>query len=103
MTDEELLAGLAACRIAHHIPGRLRVKLGATSSQAMPGLAEAAALLVRLRAIQGVKAVTVNKLARSSTVEYDPAILAPEGWEDVMQGRQTGAAEELLARFGKTR
>ena len=99
MTDEELLLALQACRIAHHIPGRLRVKLGATASGGLPGRAEASALLERLRGVEGVRAVSVNALARSCTVDSQPAVLPPAGWEDLLAGRRSEGAERLLAGF----
>ena len=51
----ELDAALRACRIAHHIPGRLRVKLGGDAG-GLPAKAEALALLDRLRSLEGVAA-----------------------------------------------
>ena len=89
---------LRACRIAHHVPGRFRVKL-AGDLEGRPGEAEAVALLDRLRALPGVGALTLNTLARSCTVAYARAVIPPPAWDDLLSGRDTGAAAALLARF----
>lgn len=101
MKAGELDAALRACRVAHHIPGRLRVKLGGDTGR-LPGKAEALALLDRLRSLEGVAAVQVNALARSCTVEYAPGVILPEAWDDLLSGRDTAAAGALLERFQRT-
>lgn len=99
MNEDELLAALKSCRIAHHIPGRLRVKLGTHASRALPGKAEAMWLLDRLRRLDGVKAVSLNALARSCTVEYLPSLISPAAWEDLLAGNESQSASALLERF----
>lgn len=102
MTEADLLAALKSCRIVHHIPGRLRVKLGVIAGGTMPSLAEGEALLERLRGIEGVTSVAVNRLARSCTVEYAPARISPAAWHDLLAGTGSDAANALLAQFGRT-
>lgn len=101
MTEEELLVALQACRVAHHIPGRLRVKLGVNVPGGLPGRDEATALLDRLRRVDGVNAVSVNVLARSCTVEYQAAVLPPADWDDLLTGRRSEGAARLFARFAR--
>lgn len=84
-------AALAA--IAHHIPGRIRIRLDI-------GVAEVARLREfdpeRLRGalagIRGVRDVRVNVLARSCTVEYDTSVIPGAAWEDLLASRDTPAA-----------
>ena len=81
---------------AHHVPGRIRLKL----------VDEAAAAAVlsgarfpspqRLRAIPGVRDVRLNLLARSCVVDYDPAVVPPAAWTDLLAGSRTAASLPLL-------
>jgi len=83
--------------IAHHIPGRIRLKL----------VDEAAAAAVlgggrfptpeRLRAVAGVRAVKLNLLARSCLIDYDPVAIPPVAWVDLLSGRHTAASGPLVA------
>ncbi len=83
--------------IAHHIPGRVRLKL----------VDEAAAAVVltggrfpspeRLRAVAGIRAVKLNLLARSCVVDYDPAVVPPPAWVDLLAGQRSAASDPLVA------
>lgn len=71
--------------IAHHVPGRIRLKLspGAALPKGLalpPGEALRAAFLN----IPGVNGLRLNLLARSCTIEYDPQRIAPDAWEDLL-------------------
>lgn len=97
MTDPHPLRRFATLlRIAHHIPGRVRLKLG-TAADA--DLAEAVQLAKRFgRSITdapGIRSVSVNLLARSCTVEYDPARIPPAAWEDLVRGAPSPVADLL--------
>ena len=98
MTTTDLLQRVAASlRIAHHIPGRVRLKLAAEPG---PELAAAAGDVTALnRALSGspaIRSVSLNPLARSCTIEYDPALIPPSAWPDLLAGRSTSGAEALL-------
>lgn len=82
--------------IAHHIPGRIRLKL----------VDEAAASVLaggrfptpeRLRAVDGIRTVKLNLLARSCVVDYDPAVVSPPAWADLLAGRRSAASAPLVA------
>lgn len=98
MTLTDPFALLQSCAIAHHIPGRLRVKLTCDGS-ALPPNVDAQALLERLRATPGIRKVSVNLMARSCTVHYDAGEIAPEAWGDLIAGWMSDAALALKARF----
>ncbi|MFC5300763.1 heavy-metal-associated domain-containing protein [Azospira restricta] len=84
-----------ALAIAHHIPGRIRLKLhgGATEIGELPPLDE---IRRELEATRGVSAVRVNLLARSCTVEYDAQIIPPTAWNDLLAGTASPAADALV-------
>ncbi|PWC44239.1 hypothetical protein [Azospirillum sp. TSO22-1] len=98
MTTTDLVRRLAASlRIAHHIPGRVRLKLAAEPGPELAAAAgDAAALDRALRGVAGVRSVALNPLARSCTVEYDPTLIPPSAWTDLLAGRTSAGAEALL-------
>lgn len=86
-------------RIAHHIPGRIRLKLKADG---LSDLSLGAALLQQLEwglgvlgQIPGIRSVRLNGLARCCVLEYDPALIPQAAWEDLLADRDTMAANLL--------
>ena len=93
-----IVAGAGDCpaarniEIAHHLPGRLRLR-----SPSLKGDVRAGEKAQRhLAQIEGVTSVTVNSGAGSLLLQYDPAALAPERVIDVLaaHGYALAAAEE---------
>lgn len=84
-------AGLA--RIAHHIPGRVRLKLEGTTED---GATDVRRFIDAATRAVGIRSVNVNPLARSCVVEYDPALIAPDAWQDMVDGTRSPHAERLL-------
>ncbi len=95
-TDLLLRAG-EVLAIAHHIPGRIRLKLTDETAAAAVLAGGRFPSPERLRAIAGVRAVKVNLLARSCVVDYDPVVVPPMAWVDLLAGRRTSASDPLLA------
>ncbi len=85
----------AAIGIAHHVRGRIRLRLE-TEIEELP---KAAADLKHFQALfegsPGVRSIRVNPLARSCTVEYDPAVIPGAAWNDFLAGTQSTAAVAL--------
>jgi len=84
-------------QIAHHIPGRIRLKLVELNLDA-----EGRALLGQARQFQqvleqnaGVKSIRLNLLAGSCVVEYDKAVIPPAAWTDIISGTASPAAAML--------
>ncbi|MBI5441199.1 MAG: cation transporter [Deltaproteobacteria bacterium] len=76
----ETVLGLAPhVEIAHHIPGRIRLRIrgGAAELAGRVDVERAASFL------PGVRSIRLNLLARSIVIEYDPARIAPDLWEQV--------------------
>ncbi|MBB3103158.1 heavy-metal-associated domain-containing protein [Azomonas macrocytogenes] len=95
--------GLAALRIAHHVPGRIRLKL--RTSAGLDGLPQASlmswvSLLTRvLEHTAGVRSVHLNLLARSCVLEYDPAVIPQQAWTELLAGVDSAAAGVLQAHL----
>lgn len=83
-------------RIAHHIPGRVRLKLAAEAGADLgAAVTEVKAFIGAVTSIPGIRAVSLNPLARSCVVEYDPARIPPAAWADLIGGTPSAAAQAL--------
>lgn len=103
---------LAQLSVAHHIPGRLRLKAEMAGLQTIlttadqsekdsppisgAGIDAVVSFLDQLRMAPGVRAIRVNNLARSCTIGYDTAVIPPEAWNDLLAGQKTPEASALL-------
>lgn len=95
--------GLSALTVAHHVPGRIRLKLHAayaaehvTEAQLLPF---ASLLNTLLEQTTGIRAVRLNPLARSCVVEYEVSVIPMEAWVDLLQGVDSVAANVLKAHL----
>lgn len=77
--------------IAHHIPGRIRLRLS-------PQVLEKAgnfdlSSVQKLNGINGngIKGVEINPLALSAIITYDPKKLPPRWWEEFVQSEDSAA------------
>lgn len=88
-------------RIAHQVPGRVRLRLDATLADAPQLRRVGPAELQRvLGAASGLRDVRLNPLARSCVIEYDNSLIPDPAWADLLAGRDTPAARVLTARLG---
>lgn len=95
--DPALAGVVSRLRIAHHIPGRVRLKLeDASAAGVSQALAGAQAFVRTLDAAQGIRSINLNVLARSCTVEYDPARIPPAAWGHVIEGVDSPEASILV-------
>ncbi|PKU24715.1 heavy-metal-associated domain-containing protein [Telmatospirillum siberiense] len=97
------LLRFAAClRVAHHIPGRIRLGVAGGAEQPEWGddpLGKARRFSQALTGVSGIRSVRLNPLARSCTVEYDPSAIPPAAWQDLLSGTGSAAADKLRAIF----
>ena len=63
--------------IAHHIPGRIRLRISFSGIESLQGVD----LENYVNQIPGILSARVNALALSAVVEYDPERLDPGLWE----------------------
>ena len=96
-TEPALLFEWAArLSIAHHIPGRIRLKLGLDGLD-LTGLGEGLRrFTAALTACPGVIQLQVNLLARSCTLLYDTKVIAPSTWTAFIAGQQTEPVQWLI-------
>lgn len=94
---EPFLALRRHLRIAHHIPGRIRLRIGAAVFREIRGVGPE--ILDRvLGAIDGIEAVQVNKAAGSVVINYKPAVIRPSWWDTLLRGDEQEATA-LLQRL----
>ncbi|GHT89833.1 hypothetical protein AGMMS49545_01270 [Betaproteobacteria bacterium] len=83
--SEVLNALLAEVSIAHHIPGRVRLKLAGVPAplrtQFSPDML--ARFFSGLAEIPGILQVKLNALAKSCTLEYDTNTIAESAWHEL--------------------
>jgi hypothetical protein len=88
--------------VAHHVPGRIRLKLD-PAIRSHPKASELASLFGNGN---GTVRARLNIMARSLVLEYDPDRIDPARVEDFFTSddtdRAADAARELFAAFGLT-
>lgn len=105
---EAVLAWVPWLEIAHQTRGRVRIRfaraptdhpltLDATVAQ---GLRDIERLLQILRALPGVKDISINLLTRSCVVNYDPQIIPDPAWPELLDGNLSGDARVLIRLLG---
>jgi hypothetical protein len=77
--------------IAHHIPGRIRLKVRLSGVELFLRI-DGQSLL---RNIPGVLNATINPLARSAVIEYDPKLLPSDLWEDFVKVNEPRARTRI--------
>lgn len=91
-------------RIVHHIEGRIRLKLVDNHALAETLPADYPARVRQaLESTPGVNSIRFNLLARSCTLEYDPAIIPHDAFPDLIARRESPAAQALLGALGARR
>lgn len=76
---------LALLQIAHHLPGRVRLKLSQSPDPVLTAdSAFFSAFFQSLEKKPAIRSLTLNPLARSCTIEYDPERIPPQAWRDLL-------------------
>lgn len=102
MTNSAALLRFATLlHIAHHIPGRIRLKLSPEGERRLlQALDEARQFGAVMKGVPGIRAIRINAPARSCVVDYDPALIPPAAWHDLVAGVSSAAAEGLVLALG---
>lgn len=98
---ERLRQSLAGIHIAHHLRGRIRLKL-ASGGLSVPPAADIKRFQALIEASDGVRTLSLNPLARSCTVEYDPKLIPFAAWADFLAGTRSPSADILEAILRRT-
>ncbi len=69
-------------QIIHHIKGRIRLKIDA-KIQRYEEKIDLAALGTLDKKADGIKSVSLNKIAKSLTIEYDPVVIDKGLWDEL--------------------
>ncbi len=90
--------------IAHHVPGRIRVKASLLKAKELKKL-DPTGFEGFIDRIPGIKGYRVNKAALSAVIEYDTAALPFALWEEVVTinswpAKHDEVKEKLLALLG---
>lgn len=101
MSIIEKLRQFSPCiKIAHHVPGRIRLRL--LVDQLPPLDPQTECLVARARTLKdaldatpGIRSIRVNALARSCTIEYDHRAIPFQAWPDFLGSVQSEAAAVL--------
>jgi hypothetical protein len=96
----EKLQQLSSCiEIAHHVPGRIRLRLlddlPPLDAQTESLIARAQAFKDALDDVPGIRSIRLNALARSCTIEYDHRNIPFHAWPDFLGCVQSEAAAVL--------
>lgn len=94
----ELVALRDCLEVAHHVPGRIRIRF----SLKLLARPEAHALLAASgngRSVPGFRGMRVNASARSVVIEYDPAVIVPQKLDEALTTRDTTRLAGLMEEF----
>ncbi|MFD2252282.1 hypothetical protein FHS82_002135 [Pseudochelatococcus lubricantis] len=87
--------------IAHHVPGRIRVKLAAAALARLPDV-DPEPFIALTKRIQGVNAIRVNVASLSVVIEYDVRQIAAPVWERLLAGDTAEIEAILRDHIGRT-
>lgn len=76
--------------IVHHVPGRIRVRLGAALRHSALGI-DHGRLQGLLAAVEGIQEVRINPGVGSVVIHYDCLRIALEDWETLVRGEDAQA------------
>lgn len=69
--------------IAHHVPGRIRLKLDLAALMHLPKV-DTAPFVALVGRIKGVKTTRLNAAALTVVVEYDPHLISASLWPQLL-------------------
>lgn len=95
MDFDELLNYLDKVNIAHHIRGRVRLRLTSYPKELSSPESYLSSFQSILDKTPGIKSVRMNLLARSCLVEYDPNLIPDQAWKDFIAHINSSDAQIL--------
>lgn len=98
MNFGELVALRDCLDVAHHVPGRIRIRFS-LALLARPEAKKLMDLSDNGRCVPGFRGMRLNAAARSVVIEYDPAVIAPQKLEEVLTTNDQDRLCGLVAEF----
>ena len=95
--DDYLIPLLEETEIAHHIPGRIRLRFNNTILTMLPkpnGIDKEIQKIADQ--IEAIKDVRLNLYAGSVVVQYDTDLLPPCFWQQVVEEKDLGRLREMV-------
>ncbi|MBB4314695.1 heavy-metal-associated domain-containing protein [Roseospira marina] len=82
--------------LVHHVPGRVRLRVGAGALAVLP---KGGASLDALAPLFAPGTIRLNPAARSVVITHDPARFPPAFWQECLDGSDATARARLAAAF----
>ena len=100
MNSPKLAELLQLLAIAHHIPGRLRLRLVNVEQAQGRGLTleDVERFSTALRQLDGVRAVTLNRVSLSCVIDYNPKVLPQDTWLSLLSNVGEHAEASAVAK-----
>lgn len=100
INDEQMIDGLLRIAphvaIAHHIPGRIRLKISLEGARAVNG----GGIAMDGIRIPGIRSMRINGFARSVVIEYDEKIIPHDFWVSLGEiGSRPDLATQTVSRL----
>lgn len=101
LVSDDIYRVLSVLEIAHHIPGRIRLKLTPMADSVLQqGAGDMGSLRSFIAAVErsdGISSVKVNVLAKSCTVEYSVKSIDPSAWNDLVENKRNNKSDALMS------
>jgi hypothetical protein len=100
MNDQQLQDLCRFLSIAHHIPGRIRIRLERSALSTADGFSFELleTFLDSLQRLDGIHEVQLNATVLSCTIVYDQLLITADAWVALLEGRSDPAGERLAER-----
>ncbi len=95
--NSDLLALRRHLTIAHHLPGRIRLRLTNPLLQRLRGF-DTGAMRTAVGQLPGIGEIRINAAAATAVIHYDPTQLPSHLWEQLIHGSDD-EAQALLTHY----
>jgi hypothetical protein len=91
---ERILELRGVVTVVHHVKGRIRLRVQSDAIKRLPPLngADVASLG---RAVEGIRDIQFNWASASLVIHYDPQVILPSNWEDLIEGEESRVARAV--------
>ena len=98
--EDYLIPLLEEAEIAHHIPGRIRLRFNHSIVTRLPKVNGIEKVIQRMvNQIEAIKDIRLNLYAGSVVVQYDTDILSPDFWQEVIGEKDVEQLKEQARRL----